>query len=216
MQHKITAISPQKRNPNRVNISLDGEFAFGLAKIVAAWLQIGQELSEEKIARLKQEDAAEAAYQHALSFLSYRVRTEDEIRRHLEEKGATPQLVDGALERLRQARLVDDARFAESWVENRSEFRPRGKRALAYEMKQKGLDADTIEKSLEVIDESELAYRAGSKKIRSLQELERKEFQTRLYRYLAQRGFTYETIAEVSSRLWTESHSEEAEEKPDD
>ena len=46
---RITAIEPQKRDPDRVNIHLEGEYAFSLARIVAAWLQVGQDLSEEKI-----------------------------------------------------------------------------------------------------------------------------------------------------------------------
>ena len=55
---KITAIEVQKRRPNRVNIHLDGEFAFGLARIVAAWLRVGQELSEEKIEELQAKNRA--------------------------------------------------------------------------------------------------------------------------------------------------------------
>ena len=53
MAQRITAIEPQQKNPQRVNIYLDGEFAFGLAAVVAAWLRVGQELGEEKIASLK-------------------------------------------------------------------------------------------------------------------------------------------------------------------
>ena len=59
LMKKITAIVVQKRSPNRVNIYLDGEFAFGLARIVAAWLRTGQELSEEKIEQLQAEEARE-------------------------------------------------------------------------------------------------------------------------------------------------------------
>ena len=77
---KITAIVVQKRSPNRVNIYLDGEFAFGLARIVAAWLRTGQELSEEKIEQLQAEESRERAFQQALLFLSYRSRSEAEIR----------------------------------------------------------------------------------------------------------------------------------------
>ena len=60
---KITAIEVQKRTPNRVNIHLDGEFAFGLSRIVAAWLRVGQEVDEEKIKRLQLEEAQERAFQ---------------------------------------------------------------------------------------------------------------------------------------------------------
>ena len=69
---KITAISVQKKTPNRVNIYLDGEFAFGVARITAAWLKTGDELSDERIAKLLADDARERAYQQAMLFLSYR------------------------------------------------------------------------------------------------------------------------------------------------
>ena len=62
---KITALVVQKRNPNRVNVHLDGEYAFGLARIVAVWLRVGQELDEEKLKRLQVEDARERAVQQA-------------------------------------------------------------------------------------------------------------------------------------------------------
>jgi hypothetical protein len=62
MERKITAIAIQKRNRERVNIYLDGEYAFGLARIVAAWLQVGQFLSEEKIVDLQSEDGQESVY----------------------------------------------------------------------------------------------------------------------------------------------------------
>ena len=66
MSHRITALKLQKRNRQRVNVYLDGDFAFGLARIVAAWLHVGQELSDEKIEQLLAEDAKEVAY-HRLS-----------------------------------------------------------------------------------------------------------------------------------------------------
>ena len=77
---KITALQVQKRNPNRVNVHLDGEYAFGLARIVAAWLKVGQTLEEEKISELQADDARERAMQQAMLFLSYRARSEKEIR----------------------------------------------------------------------------------------------------------------------------------------
>ncbi|HOG79782.1 MAG TPA: hypothetical protein PK454_08510, partial [Anaerolineaceae bacterium] len=66
MDQKITALKVQKRNPNRVNVYLDGDFAFGLARVVAAWLQIGQILTPEKITSLQAQDTHEVAYQKAL------------------------------------------------------------------------------------------------------------------------------------------------------
>src|SRR5664279_4545671 len=118
MNQKITALKAQKKNPNRINVYLDGEFAFGLSRIVAAWLSVGQELEDEQIARMQQQDATEVALDNAVKFISYRSRTESEIRRKLSEKGFLDEDIDKVLERLRSNGLVADEQFARSWVEN--------------------------------------------------------------------------------------------------
>ena len=83
MKRKITGLKVQKRNSNRVNVYLDGEFAFGLSRITAAWLEIGVELDQDQIQKLQSEDDAEVAYQKALNFLSYRPRSERELIENL-------------------------------------------------------------------------------------------------------------------------------------
>ena len=120
MTKQITAIEPQKKKPQRVNVYLDGEFAFGLARIVAVWLKVGQELSEEKIAQLNNDEERESAYQKALHFLSYRQRSSEEIRKNLTKRGVPATLVAGTVERLQNAGLINDETFARSWVENRN------------------------------------------------------------------------------------------------
>ncbi len=120
---QITALKVQKRNPQRVNIYLDGQFALGLARITAAWLRVGQHLSDEKIAQLQAEDGQEVAFQKALRFLEHRPRSESEIRRRLQEHQVGEEVISQTVERLRSNGLVDDDRFAQQWVENRSEFR---------------------------------------------------------------------------------------------
>jgi len=206
---KITALQPQKRDPQRVNIHLDGEYAFGLARIVAAWLKVGQELSEEKIASLQAEDARERAFQQALLFLSYRTRSESEIRQNLRKHEIPEEVIEQTLERLRQGRLADDDKFAQAWVENRNTFRPRSRRALSVELRQKGLSDETARSALEGLDEEALAYEAGLKKVRRLELLEWNEFRRKLSEFLARRGFPYSVIAPVVSRIWNETHTEQ-------
>jgi regulatory protein len=206
--YKITALQAQKRNNQRVNVYLDGEFAFGLARIVAAWLQIGQEISDDKIKQLQAEDALEVAYQRAIKFISYRSRSTSEVRKNLQKHDTTEENIELVLQRLIEHNLLNDANFARTWVENRSEFRPRGRRALEYELRQHGIDAETIEKSLESINEEELAYQAAQKKVRQIKNLEFQEFRQKMYRYLAQRGFSYETISTTIDHVWSNSHTE--------
>ncbi|HVN15630.1 MAG TPA: RecX family transcriptional regulator [Anaerolineales bacterium] len=203
----ITAIEVQKKDPNRVNLYLDGEFAFGLARIVAAWLKVGQRLDDEKIAKLQADEARERAYQQAMLFLSYRARSEAEIRQNLRKHEVPEAVIEETLERLRQARLADDNQFASAWVENRNTFRPRSRRALSMELRQKGLQDDAIQSALQGVDEESLAYEAARKRVNRLQGLEWDEFRKKLSEFLARRGFPYAIIAPTVSRLWNETHA---------
>jgi len=204
MQYKITALKQQKRDHQRVNVYLDGEFSFGLTRFVAAWLEVGQEIGDEKIAQLQTEESREKAYMRAVNYLSYRPRSEAEIRRNLIKNNVSDNLIEDILERLRQSGLVNDAEFAHAWVENRSEMRPRGQRALAYELRQRGVDRHIIDQALESVDEGELAYRAALMRVRRFKNLEWNDFRKKMYSYLAQRGFNYHVAAPTIDRVWAE------------
>lgn len=205
---KITAITAQKKTPNRVNIHLDGEFAFGLARITAAWLKIGDQLSDEKIAKLLAEDTREWAYQQAMLFLSYRARSEKEIRQNLKKHEISEDIIEATIERLRGANLVNDNEFAQAWVENRSTFRPRSRRALAMELRQKGLDDETAHSAVSGVNEEMLAYEAAQKRLGRLKGLEWNDFRKKLSEFLARRGFPYSVIAPIVTRAWSETHTD--------
>ena len=161
---RITRSNPSRRDPQRVNIYLDGEFAFGLALITAGWLKVGQELSEEKITALQAEDANETAYQKALHYLSYPPRSSAEVRQNLLKRNIPAAAVEATLNRLQAARLVNDQEFARAWVENRNTFRPRSKMALRAELRRKGLSDEVVEPVLEAeVNEQALAFAAARK-----------------------------------------------------
>ncbi len=211
MAGKITALKVQKRNPNRVNIYLDGEFAFGAARIVAAWLQIGQELDDRKIAEIQSQDAREVAYQNALILIGYRPRAEAEVRRRLAEKGFDESVIDEVLQRLKAGGLIGDAGFARTWIENRSEFRPRSHRALTFELRQKGVGEEEITQALEdAAGEDQLAYEAARRQAKRLETLEWDVFRARLSGFLGRRGFAYATVAPVVRRVWQELQTNRA------
>jgi regulatory protein len=211
MDHLITALSAQKRNPQRVNVYLDGEFAFGLTRIVAAWLSVGQKIDDEKIARLQDEDRYESAYQRALKFINYQPRSEAEIRQNLQKFGTPEKQVEQIVDRLKQLDLVDDQRFAMAWVENRNTFRPRSRRALTAELRQRGIEPQTIDDVLQDIDEETLAYQAACKQARKLQNLEWENYRQKMVQFLARRGFSYTTSMETATRVWEEIQSIDSE-----
>ena len=209
MEKTITAIKVQKRDKQRVNIYVDGEFTFGISRSVAAWLQVGQTLTDEKISQLKSEDQDEVAYRRALKIISYRNRSVSEVRQHLHKKQISDEIIDHVVYRLDQNGLLDDNQFANLWVENRNEFRPRSHRMLAIELRKKGIGEDIITQVLEnTTADEELAYNAAQKQVRRYRTLDWQDFRRKLGSFLARRGFSYETVNLTVHQIWVENHSD--------
>lgn len=209
----ITALEYQQKRPDRVNVYLDGAFGFALAESVVqeAGLRRGMPLEPADIQDLLDRDGARRAYDAALVFLSYRPRSEAEIRRNLEGKRYAPERIEEALAKLRRVGLVDDAEFVRYWIENRDTFSPRGGRALRAELRAKGVGDEELRAAFaEGRDEVAGAYAAGERKARQLRGLDRRTFRERLGAYLARRGFSYEAIAPVVDRLFGEMVAEDA------
>lgn len=217
MGGRITALKVQEHNKQRVNVFIENEFALGLSRITAGWLYIGQELSDAKIAELQAEDAREVAFQRALHFLEYRQRAASEVRRNLVKHKTPEDVIEDVLERLKSNGYIDDTRFAQAWIENRSAFRPRSKRALAVELLQHGLEQETIQNALENLDETQeetLAYQAAQKQLRRLAETDLPEFRRKLGNFLTRRGFGYGVVRTVVERTWKELHENIDDENP--
>ena len=206
MEREITAIKAQKRNRQRVSIFLDGEFAFGLSRFVAGWLEPGRKLSDEEIAKLLEDDTYEVAFQKALQFINHRPRSVDETRRRLTEKGFSDEVVEATLIKLKEKNWLDDLDFSRQWIENRNTFRPRSERLLAYELRLKGVADDKITQALEKFggDENELAYRAGIKKAKKCRHESKFDFQKKVGGFLGRRGFHYGIVKPAVERLWKE------------
>jgi regulatory protein len=169
---------------------------------VAAPLKPGQLLSDAEIEALREQGAIEGAYNRALNYLSYRPRSRAEIVVYLQRRGLSERQIETIAERLERVGLLDDEAFAQFWVDNRERFRPRGLRALRYELRSKGLDDGVIEQALDSVDASESAFRAASKKAQQLMNADRDTFFRKVMAYLARRGFTYEVARQAAERHW--------------
>jgi regulatory protein len=204
----ITNLKAQKRRHDRVNVYLDGRYAFSVTEIEAARLRRGQHLSDADIAQLQHRDECSRAYNQALKYLTYRPRSQAEVETYLHGKGFSEEMIAEALVRLQEVGLLDDAAFAQYWVENRMEFRPKGPIALRYELRQKGVAEETIAEAIDAVDPDEAAYRASQKLVRRLASEDRQGFFRRLLAYLGRRGFDYETARTACERAWRDVQAE--------
>ena len=202
---RVTAIEKQRRK-NRLNLFLDGRFALGLSTDVAAQvsLRVGDEVDGDRLRALRDAEARADAMSAALRLLSYRPRSETELRQRLARRGAPPALIDSTIQRLRELGLVDDAAFARSWVESRERASPRGQRLLRQELRAKGVNSDALREVVEGVDDAEAALRASARRAASLSGLPQEEFRRRLGDFLRRRGFDYETIRLTVERRWRE------------
>ncbi|MEE8347097.1 MAG: RecX family transcriptional regulator [Dehalococcoidia bacterium] len=207
---RVTAVEKQRRG-KRVNLYLDGRFTLSLSAEVAAQagLRAGDELDDEALRSLRETESRSGAMATALRLLSYRPRSESELRQRLDRRGTPPDLVEATLQRLRELNLVDDTAFAQAWVESRHRTSPRGRRLLRQELGAKGVDSDVLRPLLEQIDEADAALRAASRRALSLRTHPYPEFRRRLGDFLRRRGFDYDTVRRTVERLWQELAEEQ-------
>ena len=149
----------------------------------------------------QQQSPLDAAYR----YLSYRPRSEFEMRVWLGRKGHGSRTIENTLSALKAKGLLDDLAFARFWRESRESSSPRSRAALRSELRQKGIDPDVVDEALDGVDEEAAAYRAAQKKAARLATVDHDDFRTRLSAVLRRRGFSYEVTEHTVNRLWQES-----------
>jgi len=203
---RITTIRIGRGRGKRVNVFLDGKFAFSLEAEVAVResLQVDQELTQGQVETLAGSDQFHRCFNAAVHYLSYRPRSESEIRERLQRRGFDGDSVEAVMARLKEQGLVDDVAFAQFWKDNRQSFSPRSRWLTRFELKKKGVADDIIDQIVDAVDDADSAYRAALSKAQSLPHSDYQSFRRRLGGYLKRRGFGYEVINQTIGRMWQE------------
>lgn len=202
----VTRLEPAKRRGARcVKVFLDGRYAFSLQRELAEQLRMGEAVPELRAAQLLVADDRARAMEAALVFLSYRPRSEREVRERLRQKQIAEPVVEAVLERLKEQRLVDDEEFARYWVNQRQTHRPRGSALIRRELYAKGIageiSSQVLESATEVEAEVESAYKAARRKAEGLRLLDRLQRQQKLGQFLLRRGFDYHSVRSACRRI---------------
>ena len=206
---KVTDLPIGRSREKRVNVFLDGKFAFSLQAEVAVKedLQVGQELSASQVEALTSSDRFQRCLNAATRYLSYRPRSESEVRGQLQRRGFDSENIEAVLAKLKEQGLVDDVAFAQFWKDNRESFSPRSQWLTKLELRRKGIAIETIDAVVGTIDDGDSAYRAALNKVRRLPLSDYQAFRHRLGEYLRRRGFGYEVISHALERVWQECGS---------
>lgn len=199
---QITRIAPQKKDKNRVNVYLDGKFAFGLplALVIERGFKKGQEIDQEEIDTLRDKDEEERIYNRLVAFATLRPRSVKEIQDWFGRKKVVLGMQEAAIGRVSKIGLVDDYLFSKWWVEQRTAFRGFSRKLLALELRKKGIERSLIEKVLaevEIPTEEELARRAYEKKKQTWGGLSGPAMKRKAYGFLGRRGFSFDVIRRI-------------------
>jgi regulatory protein len=207
-EQRVTKVSFQAHDQSRVNIHLDGAYAFALSAVEAVNLgvKVGRVLTADELATIQSLEEVERARANALLLLSSRPRSRRELTERLKRKGYPLELVDRVIDDLQAKGYVDDAAFARYWVENRQANQPRGRQALVAELRAKGVATDLIGEVVAPVgdQEEETALVLARRRVRSLAGLDDARFRQRLTAFLQRKGYAYETVRVVVQTLLRE------------
>jgi regulatory protein len=198
----ITALTAQMKNPDRVNVYVDGAFVCGLALSVAVGLRVGQSIEPAELEQLDHRDEIHRARERALRLLARRPYSSSEIAKYLRRHRYDDEIIQNVIDDLTEAKLIDDDAFAAYWVEQRETFRPRSRLALRHELGQKGVERAIVDEVVSGMDETEAARRVIQKQAGRWRGLPETEWRTKMTHYLMRHGYPYDLVKEVVTEAW--------------
>jgi regulatory protein len=204
---RITALEPDPRRPDAVRVEIDGvRFGAVPREVVSAErLAIGRELDSGLQERLGAAADVEAAYRTVLRALEVRSYARGDLARRLQRKGHPRGAVDAAIARAAELGLLNDAAFAQSYVETRS-ARGRGPTRLIRDLLSMGVERSVIDRALAAEwpagrDRSAVPLALAKKRAAQLGALPRQTKRRRVVAYLARRGFSGRDISEMVDKV---------------
>ena len=201
---EITKISTQARNPERVNLYVDGKFYRGLDRLVAIKLGLrpGLTLNPILVGKLETTQSENSAWEWALRSLQISSKTVREMRVRLSRK-FEPAIVDTLMQKLLAADLLNDQRFAEQLARRYGQQGTKSKREILLKLIQKGIDFETAKGALVAeVSDTNSALTLAQIKNRSLPiDLSWQERYTKIASYLARKGFGYTEIRQAVTKI---------------
>lgn len=198
----VTLLKPQK-NGKRVNVYLDGVFGFGidLDNLVLSHIKIGTELTDGEVQKIVRKAEFQKTLDKLLKFATFRPRSEKEIDDYLKRKKVHESMWEDLFEKLKHLELLDDAKFAKWWVDQRLAFKKISAKVLKLELFRKGIDREIVENVLEEtpIDEEKMARELLEKRAYKWDGLSEREAKQKKFQYLAGKGFDYEIVEKILS-----------------
>lgn len=201
---KITNIEPQK-NCKRVNIYIDNKFAFGITDELRYKykLHVDNDIDQDYIDSVLKAEEQQKVTNHALNLLSYRQRSEKELYRALSKKGYEDDYISHTFDFLREYNLLDDIAFSNSFIIDKQNLNKFGSIRIKYELMNKGISKDVIEKTLDIDPELEYetAMDLATKKLRTYTKEDKNATYRKIAGFLQRKGYSFDIISKILREL---------------
>ena len=139
-------------------------------------------------------DISQQCLDVAYRYLSYRPRSEGEMKQRLRKRGFDTEIIERTIEKLKEQDIINDYAFAIFWKDAQLSHKPKSKRLIIKELVEKKVEEGIIQQVTEGIDDERNAYTLGDNRARALAHLDETSFRRRLENILSYRGFSYGTI----------------------
>lgn len=154
--------------------------------------------SKKSFTHLPIEEQFNRAYTRALKFLSYRPRSEKEVRVFLSQKGFETLVIENVIKLFREQQFLNDLEFSKWWTEQRQGSRAKSKLFIKQELKQKGIEEGMIEETFEEAeDDFETAKKYFEKRKKRFEKYSGDEYLQKAAAFLQRRGFSWEVVKKV-------------------
>jgi regulatory protein len=191
----ITEITNCKKNKNRVNVFVDGTFAFALYLETAMQygLKKDMDITGLNLKKIAEDDEKKYSIDAALKFISYQMRSKNEVYKKLKQKGVSDKSSEETIQRLEELGYLNDRAYAETYA---AELKDRmGNRGIAHKLYEKGIDKELAEEVLQNLGSfSGTAKEQAKRLFEKYKDLDRKKAREKVFRTLMSRGFEVEDI----------------------
>lgn len=220
----ITKITRQKKSLDRYNIFLDESYAFSVDESVLIQHQLtkGKVLAEFEMDDVIYEDEVRKAFSAALNYLSYRMRSEQEVKKKLLDAGYGEAVALEAIRKLLEYNYLNDEEFSKALLSTEKKSSKKGPTAIRQSMKQKGISEETQQQVLGTYTEKEqveIALALAEKSLRSSGQLTPSQQKRKIQDMLMRKGYSFAIGKIVLTQLedqfeiddWQDKMSEQGE-----
>lgn len=210
----ITKITQQKRDHERFNIFLDKKYAFSVHEtvLVKFGLTKGMSLEDWSIDEMVYEDEIRKAFNRALHYLGFRMRSEHEVKQKLLDSGYGEAVVLEAIVKLRNLGFLNDETFSEALLQTQKRTAKRGPRAIQQELQRKGIRKELQEQVLDTYSEEEqveVARELAQKEASRRRSQSPRQIEQRIQNLLLRRGYSYDIIKQALASIEFEMDEDE-------